>query len=100
MPCGGRTASIACSGNGMLNGPYSLPRKPAVWNAFAQIEPLADVDEGGHRVGARPQRSRDHGAEVRGGDRLRRRVAGMPMVLVAGVQDEAEVGAGIGSDQR
>ena len=30
MPAGGRTAAAACSGNGMLNGPYSLPRKPAV----------------------------------------------------------------------
>ena len=35
IPAGGRTASAACSGNATLNGPYSLPRNPAVVNAFS-----------------------------------------------------------------
>ena len=35
MPFGGRTAIAASSGNGSLNGPYSLPKKPPVVNAFS-----------------------------------------------------------------
>ena len=49
--------------------------------ALANIEPLADVDERRHRRVARPKRAGDHRADVRGGDRLRRRVAGVPLGL-------------------
>src|SRR4051812_9060508 len=38
MPFGGRTAATASSGYGRLNGPYSLPRKPAVVNAFSSSD--------------------------------------------------------------
>src|SRR5258705_12195325 len=34
IPAGGRTVFNASSGLATMNGPYSLPRKPAVWNAF------------------------------------------------------------------
>ena len=40
------------------------------------------------------------GAEVRGGDGLRRHVAGMPVILVARVEDEAEVAGLEGLDER
>ena len=95
MPFGGRTASTASSGYGRLNGPYSLPKKPAVVNAFSSspspsLEPLADVDERRDgRVRAGPSVRAIHGAEVRRGDRLRRHVAGVPVVLVPRVQDVA-----------
>ena len=37
---------------------------------------------------------------MRRGDGLRRRVAGVPVILMARVQDEAEVAGGVGADQR
>jgi hypothetical protein len=33
MPFGGEIDFIASAGSGMMNGPYSLPRNPAVRNA-------------------------------------------------------------------
>ena len=41
-----------------------------------------------------------HGADVRAGDRLRRHVAGVPVVLVPRVQDVPEVGQHVRADQR
>lgn len=34
------------------------------------------------------------------GDRLRRRVAGVPLILVARVQDETKIAGGVAADQR
>jgi hypothetical protein len=34
MPFGGEMLDTASAGSGMKNGPYSLPRNPAVRNAF------------------------------------------------------------------
>jgi len=34
MPAGGRTLSRPADGSGIRNGPYSLPKNPALWNAF------------------------------------------------------------------
>ena len=68
--------------------------------ALADVEPLADVDERRHRRVARAKRAGDHRADVRGGDGLRRRVAGVPLVLVARVQNEPEVAGLVGADER
>ena len=51
--------------------------------ALAKVEALADVDERRHRWIHRTERARDPRAEVRGRHRLRRHVAGVPIVLVA-----------------
>ena len=51
--------------------------------AFAQVEALADVDERRHRRILRPQRARDDRANVRRGHGLRRRVTGVPLILMA-----------------
>ena len=69
-----------------------------MWNAFSvPISPgalhrLADGDERRHVRVLRAERLRDHRADVRHRHRLRRDVAGVPVVLMARVQDEAEVG--------
>ena len=63
--------------------------------AFADVESLADVDERWHRGVSRAKRAGDHRADMWGGHGKRRRVAGVPMVLVARVENEAEV-AGLG----
>ena len=68
--------------------------------AFAEIETLADVNERGHGGVHRPERAGDDGADVRRGDGLRRRVAGVPLVLMARMQNEAEVARRVGADQR
>ena len=54
-----------------MNGPNSLPRKPAVMKGlelfpFADIKPLADVDERRHRRIQRPQGPGDHGRPMCG----------------------------------
>ena len=49
---------------------------------LAEVEPLADVDEGGHRRVQGTQRARDDRAQVGRGGRLRRSVAGVPLILV------------------
>jgi hypothetical protein len=67
--------------------------------AFAQIEPLPDVDEGGHRGIPRPERPRHDGADVRGRHGLRRRVAGVPLILMSRVENEAKVTGRVGPDE-
>ena len=57
----------------------------------ADFQVLADVDERRNLRIARPQRARDHRAHVRRGHRLRRRVAGVPVKLMARVQDESQI---------
>src|SRR5262249_54560253 len=52
---------------------------------------LADVDERRYVRVFRPEGAGDDGAQVRRGDGLRRHVTGVPVVLVARVEDEAEV---------
>src|SRR5947209_7906472 len=67
--------------------------------AFAHIETLADINERRHGGIERTQSAGDNRAEMRRSHCLWRRVAGMPLVLMAGVEDEAEVAGGIGADQ-
>ena len=62
------------------------------------LDRLADGDERRHVRVPRAQRPRDHRADVRHRHRLRRDVAGVPVVLVPRVQDEAEVGGGEAAD--
>ena len=57
--------------------------------SLADIEPLADVYEGRHRWVERTERAGDDRAEMRSGHGLRRRVAGMPLILMARVQNKA-----------
>lgn len=68
--------------------------------AFAEIKSLADVDErrDGRISGAK--RARDHRAKVRRGDSLGRGIAGVPLILMAGMKDEAQVAGGVRADQR
>ena len=47
-----------------------------------------------------PERARKHGAHVRRGHRLRRRIAGVPVILVPRVQNEAQVADAVRADQR
>ena len=68
--------------------------------AFADVDALADVDERRHRRIERPERARDDRAEVRRGHRLRRRVAGVPLILMPRVQDEPEIARLIAANQR
>ena len=69
--------------------------------AFADaFEALADVDKGRHHRIARTEHAGHPGADMRAGDGLRRHVTGVPMELVARVQDAAEVGLHRRTDQR
>ena len=68
--------------------------------AFADVETLADVDERRYRRIARAERPRDDRAQVRRRDRLRRRVAGVPLVLMTRVQDESEITGRVRANQR
>jgi len=87
MPGGGRTAFGGGEGFDLF--------------VFADaFEPLADVDEGRHHGIARPQDPCDPCAEVRAGDRLRRNVAGVPVVLMPRVQDVAEIRQDVRADER
>ena len=60
---------------------------------------LPDVDEGGDGRVHRAEGVGDPGADVRRGDRLRRLVAGMPVVLVPRVQDIPQVGDNVRANQ-
>ena len=55
---------------------------------------------GGHLRLLRPEQLRNPRADVRHGDRLRRLIAGMPVVLMARVQNESEIADAVRSDQR
>ena len=68
--------------------------------ALSDVEPLTDVDERWHGRVARAKRARNHRTDVRGGDGLRRRVAGVPLLLVARMQNEPEVAGLVGADER
>ena len=60
--------------------------------AFAvAFEPLADVDKGRHDGIARAEHLRHPRADVWRGDGLRRHVAGVPVVLMAGMQNRPEI---------
>ena len=96
MPAGGRTARRGVVREGNVERPVLAAEKAGGGErlqllAFAEIEPLADIDERRHRRVARPERARDERAEVRRGHGLRRHVAGVPVELMPRVQDEAEV---------
>ncbi len=60
--------------------------------ALAQIKSLADVNERGHRrIIARAEGARDDRADMGRGHGLRRSIAGVPMILMSRVQNEAEI---------
>src|SRR5437899_1022564 len=85
--------------------PEFAPQKPGRMKrleflAFAIVKALADVDERRDRGIERPERAGDHRAEMRRGDRLRRGVAGVPLILVARVEDKTQVARRVGADQR
>ena len=68
--------------------------------AFAKVKSLADIDESRNRRISRAKCAGDDRTDVRRGDSLRRRIAGVPLILVAGVKDKAKVSGGIGADER
>ena len=68
--------------------------------AFAHVKTLADVDKGWDRRIFRAERPRDDRADVGARDRLRRRIAGVPLILVPGVENEAEIARRVGTDKR
>ena len=90
----------------MRNGPCSEPRKPRGVERLERadlaraLDGLADGDEGRDVRVLRAERSRDDRADVRHRHRLRRDVAGVPVVLVPRVQDEAEIGGVERADDR
>ena len=57
----------------------------------ADFHVLTDADERGNRRIPRSERSRYHRAQVRHRERLRRHVAGVPVVLMPRVENESEV---------
>ena len=67
---------------------------------FAEIEPLADINEGRHGGIARAERASDDRAEMRSGHGLRRHVAGVPVILMPRVEDVAEIGDDMRADER
>jgi hypothetical protein len=107
MPFGGEIDFIASAGSGMMNGPYSLPRNPAVRKALSSsvsASPTSgrcpmSMNAGIARL-ARPERARHDAADVRAVHGLRRGVAGVPVELVPRVQDEPEVARLVRADQR
>ena len=64
------------------------------------LEPLTDVDKCRHGGIARPEDACHPGADVGAGDRLRRDVAGVPVILMARVEDAAEIGLHMRADER
>ena len=106
MPLGGRTASAASSGNGRLNGPNSVPKKPPVVKALSSSDsPLPSsrwpmLMNAGITGLTRPQHAGHPRADVRRGHGLRRHVAGVPVVLMPRVQDVAQVGQHVRADER
>ncbi len=64
------------------------------------LQPLADVEKGGDGGIVGSAHPRDPGAEVRHGDGLRRHIAGVPVILVPRVQDVAQVGDDVRTDER
>src|SRR5207249_5091806 len=67
--------------------------------AFAQVEALADIDECRHRRIERTEGARDDRAEVWRGHGLRRRITGVPLVLVPRVKNETQVARSVTADQ-
>ena len=66
---------------------------------LAAVEGLPDVDEGGKIRVERPERARNPRTDMWGSDRERRLLGSVPVVLVAAVQDKAEVGGAVGFDE-
>ena len=64
------------------------------------LDGLPDGDEGRDVRVPRAEGSRDDGADVRHRHRLRRDIAGVPVILMPRVQDEAEIGGVERADDR
>jgi len=85
-------------GKGEIHGPILAAEKSGGGEGFEffflsdALETLADVDERRHHRIVRTQHPRHPRAEVRAGDRLRRHVAGVPVILMPRMQDAAEIG--------
>src|SRR6185369_14491666 len=68
--------------------------------ALAVIESLANVNERRDGRIQRTERARNDRAKMRRSDRLWRCVAGVPLVLMAGVQNKTEVTRGVRTNER
>jgi hypothetical protein len=66
----------------------------------ADLEVLADRNKRRHSGILRTERSRNHRSDVRHCHRLRRNVAGVPVILVARVENVSEIGRLESSDDR
>src|SRR5439155_21950132 len=66
----------------------------------ANLHVLPDRDEWRNRRVLRSEGLRNHRTDVGHRNRLRRNVAGMPMVLMPRVEDEAEIGSLEAADDR
>ena len=64
------------------------------------LQPLADVDEGRHHLLPGAEHPAHPGADVRAGNRLRRHIAGVPVVLMPRVENAPQIGLHMGADQR
>ena len=64
------------------------------------FQTLADVDKRRHGGIARSEDACHPGADVGAGDRLRRDVAGVPVILMARVEDAPQVGLNVRADER
>ena len=106
IPCGGRTACdrllrIRQQERSVFGAQEPGRVKRLQFFLFADaFETLADIDESGNRRIARSQQSGDPCADVRCGNGLRRNVSGMPMVLMPRMQDVAQVGQHVRTNQR
>jgi hypothetical protein len=67
--------------------------------AFAKVEALADIDERGNCGISGAERAGDDGANVRRSDGLRRSVTGVPLILVARMENESEIAGGVRADE-
>jgi hypothetical protein len=89
MPGGGWTVWTASAGSGGLD-----------LEILTAGGTLADVDKRRYIGMAGSKRAGDHGTNVGRCDRLRRHVAGVPMVLMPRMENEAEVPRLEGTDER
>src|SRR5579872_2397627 len=65
----------------------------------ADFEVLPNINERRHIWISRPESAREHGTHVRCGYRLRWRIPGMPMELMPGMQNVAQVTHTMRADQ-
>ena len=67
--------------------------------SFADIEALSHIDKGGKGRIQGTESAANNGANVGCGNRLRRCITRVPLVLMASVQDKPEITGGVGTNQ-